>query len=97
MLLKRDQWRRESGRVQSTIGVRGTINFRNIPSTNIYCLGMVAPHPLSGELFLTFGKKLGQPTTDAVDQVLERIREAYPSADRICWINLRLVANDLPR
>jgi hypothetical protein len=41
-LLKSDQWRRESRKVQSTIGVRGTINFRNIPRTNIYALGEIS-------------------------------------------------------
>ncbi|KAG8898129.1 hypothetical protein FRB99_007645 [Tulasnella sp. 403] len=36
-LLKSDLWRGESRKVAS--GVRGAINFRNVPGTNIYCLG----------------------------------------------------------
>lgn len=38
-LLKSDLWKRESQKVKSTLAVRGTINFRNIPGTNIYALG----------------------------------------------------------
>ncbi|KAG8953141.1 hypothetical protein FRC04_003089 [Tulasnella sp. 424] len=36
-LLKSDMWHAESQRVEN--GVRGAINFRNVPGTNIYCLG----------------------------------------------------------
>ena len=38
-LLKSDLWKRESRRIQSTVAIRGAINFRNIPGTNIYALG----------------------------------------------------------
>ncbi|KAF8322469.1 hypothetical protein DL93DRAFT_2123864 [Clavulina sp. PMI_390] len=68
-LLKSDQWRKENLKFSDLIHVRGTINFRNIPGTNIYALG--------------------QPTEDAIDQVLDRVHEAHPEAQRICWINLR--------
>ena len=33
----------------------------------------------------------GQPTIEAVGEVLDRIREAHPSAQQIFWINLRYV------
>lgn len=36
-LLKSDQWLRESHHVEQ--GVRGAINWRNIPGTKIYALG----------------------------------------------------------
>ncbi|KDQ57083.1 hypothetical protein JAAARDRAFT_194263 [Jaapia argillacea MUCL 33604] len=66
-LLKSDQWLSESQHVEH--GVRGAINFRNIPGTNIYALG--------------------QPTVEAIDEVVERVRSAHPEADRIMWITLR--------
>jgi len=49
--------------------VRGAINFRQVPDTNIYALG--------------------QPTIEAIDEVLERIRDAHPGASKIIWITLR--------
>src|ERR1700722_1484635 len=67
MLLKSDQWRGESHHVVH--GVRGAINFRNIPGSNIYALG--------------------QPTVDAIDEVVARVKGAHPAADRIVWITLR--------
>ena len=67
MLLKSDQWLRESQRV--TDGVRGAINFRNIPGTMIYALG--------------------QPTLQAIDEVVDRVREANPGVERILWLCLR--------
>ncbi|EPT01640.1 hypothetical protein FOMPIDRAFT_1119753 [Fomitopsis schrenkii] len=66
-LLKSDQWLSESHRVAN--GVRGAINFRHIPNTNIYALG--------------------QPTLEAIDEVVERVRSAHPEANRILWITLR--------
>lgn len=66
-LLKSDQWHRESHHVSN--GVRGAINFRNIPGTQIYALG--------------------QPTLDAIDEVVSRVRDTHPSAERIIWITLR--------
>ena len=66
-LLKSDQWHRESHQVSN--GLRGAINFRNIPGTQIYALG--------------------QPTLDAIDEVVGRVKAAYPSAERILWITLR--------
>jgi hypothetical protein len=36
-LLKSDQWLRESHHLEQ--GIRGAINWRNIPRTNIYALG----------------------------------------------------------
>jgi hypothetical protein len=66
-LLKSDQWRRESHHVEH--GVRGAINFRNIPDSNIYALG--------------------QPTVEAIDEVVRRVKRAHPNADRIVWITLR--------
>lgn len=66
-LLKSDQWLSESHKV--AYGVRGAINFRNIPNTNIYALG--------------------QPTLEAIDEVVERVRSAHPDANRILWITLR--------
>lgn len=67
MLLKSDQWLRESHQVAD--GVRGAINFRNIPGTKIYALG--------------------QPSQEAIDEVVDRVREANPTAERILWITLR--------
>ncbi|KAF9000645.1 inositol hexakisphosphate-domain-containing protein [Cyathus striatus] len=66
-LLKSDQWLRESTRVEHA--VRGAINFRQVPGTNIYALG--------------------QPSVEAVDEVLHRIKDAHPSAPKIVWITLR--------
>lgn len=66
-LLKSDQWLRESHRVQ--YGVRGAINFRQVPDTNIYALG--------------------QPTMEAIDEVVHRVREAHPDAPKVVWITLR--------
>ena len=67
MLLKSDQWLSRSSNVSH--GVRGAINFRNIPGTNIYALG--------------------QPTLEAVDEVVRRVHGAHPEATRIVWITLR--------
>ncbi|KAI0072968.1 hypothetical protein K474DRAFT_1723915 [Panus rudis PR-1116 ss-1] len=66
-LLKSDQWLSKDQNMAD--GVRGAINFRNIPGTNIYALG--------------------QPTLDAIDEVVERVRQANPQSDRITWITLR--------
>lgn len=66
-LLKSDQWFRESQQVAD--GVRGAINFRNIPGTKIYALG--------------------QPSLAAIDEVVKRVRQAHPNAERILWITLR--------
>ena len=66
-LLKSDRWFSASHRVPN--GVRGAINFRNIPNTNIYALG--------------------QPSLEAIDEVVERVRSAHPEANRILWITLR--------
>ncbi|KAJ7471451.1 inositol hexakisphosphate-domain-containing protein [Mycena galericulata] len=66
-LLKSDQWLQESHHVEH--GVRGAINFRRVPTTNIYALG--------------------QPTLEAIDEVVTRIKNAHPSAQRIIWITLR--------
>ncbi|RDB25649.1 Paladin [Hypsizygus marmoreus] len=66
-LLKSDQWLRESHHVEH--GVRGAINFRQIPQTSIFALG--------------------QPTLEAIDEVVNRVKEAHPSAQRIVWIALR--------
>jgi hypothetical protein len=32
---------------------------------------------------------LGQPTLEAIEEVLDRIKTAHPSAERIVWITLR--------
>lgn len=32
---------------------------------------------------------LGQPTLEAIDEVVQRVRDAHPSAKRIVWIALR--------
>ncbi|KAA1467713.1 hypothetical protein DENSPDRAFT_832824 [Dentipellis sp. KUC8613] len=66
-LLKSDQWFSESQDMAD--GVRGAINFRNIPGTKIYALG--------------------QPTEEAIDEVVARVKKAHPEADRILWITLR--------
>ncbi|KAJ7193929.1 inositol hexakisphosphate-domain-containing protein [Mycena pura] len=66
-LLKSDQWLQESHHVDH--GVRGAINFRRVPGTNIYALG--------------------QPTLEAINEVVARITRAHPSAQRIIWITLR--------
>ncbi|KAI0784287.1 inositol hexakisphosphate-domain-containing protein [Abortiporus biennis] len=66
-LLKSDQWFSESRQVSENI--RGAINFRNIPSTNIYALG--------------------QPTLEAIDEVVARVRKDNPTCDKITWITLR--------
>ena len=49
--------------------MRGAINFRNIPGTNIYALG--------------------QPTAEAINEVIDRIKCAHPEASRIAWVTLR--------
>jgi hypothetical protein len=49
--------------------LRGAINFRNIPGTNIYALG--------------------QPTVEAIDEVIGRMKRAHPDAGRILWVTLR--------
>ncbi|KAG2017712.1 hypothetical protein CC2G_007200 [Coprinopsis cinerea AmutBmut pab1-1] len=67
MLLKSDQWLRESHQVEH--GVRGAINFRQVHGTSIYALG--------------------QPTISAIDEILWRLRQAHPSADKIVWLTLR--------
>ncbi|OJT02262.1 Paladin [Trametes pubescens] len=66
-LLKSDQWLSRSSHVAH--GVRGAINFRNIPGTNIYALG--------------------QPTLEAIDEVVRRVQAENPDASRIMWITLR--------
>ncbi|PCH42051.1 hypothetical protein WOLCODRAFT_119866, partial [Wolfiporia cocos MD-104 SS10] len=66
-LLKSDQWLSQSHQVAD--GVRGAINFRNIPGTKIYALG--------------------QPTLEAIDEVVGRVRAAHPGANRILWLALR--------
>ncbi|KAK0223506.1 inositol hexakisphosphate-domain-containing protein [Armillaria fumosa] len=66
-LLKSDQWLSQGRSVDD--GVRGAINFRRVPGTNIYALG--------------------QPTIEAIDEVVDRIKDAHPSAQRVVWITLR--------
>ncbi|KAG7089324.1 hypothetical protein E1B28_011021 [Marasmius oreades] len=66
-LLKSDQWLRESHRVEN--GVRGAINFRRNPGTNIYALG--------------------QPTLEAIDEVVRRVKQEHPRARRVIWVTLR--------
>lgn len=66
-MLKSDQWLSRSSHVAH--GVRGAINFRNIPGTNIYALG--------------------QPTLEAIDEVVRRVQAENPEASRIMWITLR--------
>lgn len=65
-LLKSDQWLRRQTVEDS---IRGAINFRQTPNSNIYALG--------------------QPTVEAVDEVVSRIKFAHPDAPRIVWITLR--------
>ncbi|KAF8176691.1 inositol hexakisphosphate-domain-containing protein [Mycena galopus ATCC 62051] len=66
-LLKSDQWLQESHHVDH--GVRGAINFRRVPMSQVYALG--------------------QPTLEAINEVVARIKNAHPSAQRIIWITLR--------
>lgn len=66
-LLKSDQWVRESYHVEN--GVRGAINFRQVPGADIYALG--------------------QPTLEAIDEVISRIKSTHPNASKIVWITLR--------
>ncbi|KAJ4477327.1 inositol hexakisphosphate-domain-containing protein [Lentinula aciculospora] len=66
-LLKSDLWIRESYAIEHDI--RGAINFRRTPGTNIYALG--------------------QPTTEAIDEVVRQVKVDNPSAQRIVWITLR--------
>jgi len=66
-LLKSDRWLSESQ--HASLEMRGAINFRNIPGTNIYALG--------------------QPTIEAIDEVIDRIKLAHPEAGRITWVTLR--------
>lgn len=68
-LLKSDQWTRESHSIDIDNDIRGAINFRGTPNTNIYALG--------------------QPTTEAIDQVVRRVKLDHPLAQRIVWITLR--------
>jgi Inositol hexakisphosphate len=49
--------------------MRGAINFRNIPGTNIYALG--------------------QPTLEAIGEVVDRVKCAHPEAKHIVWVTLR--------
>lgn len=65
-LLKSDQW---VSRQTVEDSIRGTINFRQIPNSNIYALG--------------------QPTAEAIDGVIAKIKYAHPDALRIVWITLR--------
>jgi len=65
-LLKSDQW---VSRQKIEDSIRGAINFRNIPNSNIYALG--------------------QPTAEAIDDVIARIKCVHPDALRIVWITLR--------
>lgn len=65
-LLKSDQWLRRQTVEDS---IRGAINFRSIPNSNIYALG--------------------QPTVEAVDDVISKIKHTHGSAPRIVWITLR--------
>ncbi|KAJ3508107.1 hypothetical protein NLJ89_g5936 [Agrocybe chaxingu] len=66
-LLKSDQWLRESSHVEHE--VRGAINFRQVPGTEIYALG--------------------QPTLEAIDEVVSRIKNNHPNASKVVWITLR--------
>ncbi|KAF9561985.1 hypothetical protein CPC08DRAFT_707027 [Agrocybe pediades] len=66
-LLKSDQWLGESHHVED--GVRGAINFRRVPDSDIYALG--------------------QPTVEAIDEVLKRIKRNEPYATKIVWVTLR--------
>ena len=66
-LLKSDQWLRESHHVDH--GVRGAINFRQVPESKVYALG--------------------QPTIEAIDELVSRIKKAHPTSSKIVWITLR--------
>ncbi|KAJ3797672.1 inositol hexakisphosphate-domain-containing protein [Lentinula aff. detonsa] len=66
-LLKSDLWIRESHAIKYDI--RGAINFRRTPGTNIYALS--------------------QPATEAIDEVVRRVKVDNPTARRIVWITLR--------
>ncbi|KIJ51469.1 hypothetical protein M422DRAFT_157971 [Sphaerobolus stellatus SS14] len=66
-LLKSDQWLQESD--PSEHHIRGAINFRNVPGTNIYALG--------------------QPSLEAIDTVIAKVKADHPAADKIVWITLR--------
>lgn len=66
-LLKSDQWLGESHHVEH--GVRGAINFRQVPDSDIYALG--------------------QPTIEAIDEVVDRIKITHPYASKIVWVTLR--------
>jgi hypothetical protein len=70
MILKNDQWRVASveGEVPS-IPIRGAINFRRVPDSNLY--------------------GLSQPTQDAIEKVLENVRQGMDSNGQIVWMNLR--------
>lgn len=73
MLLKSDLWRSEEHDAGPE-SVRGAINFRNIPGTNIYALG--------------------QPNEETIEAVVRRVKEDYPSVDKVAWINLRCVSTN---
>jgi Inositol hexakisphosphate len=66
-LLKSDQWHSESQPM--SFEMRGAINFRNIPGTNIYALG--------------------QPTVEAIGEVVDRVKYSHPEAKHIVWVALR--------
>lgn len=66
-LLKSDQWRKEDHHVQD--GIRGAINFRQIPGTNMYALG--------------------QPTIEAIEEVVSRVKADHHGTSRVIWITLR--------
>jgi hypothetical protein len=84
--LKSDQWFQKSQHMAN--GVRGAINFRNIP---------VSAHPPQSQILIdtpTLEQEtpiyaLGQPTVDAIEEVVRRIRLDYPKAGKILWITLR--------
>lgn len=67
-LLKSDQWHGEWQ--ETSAAVRGVINFRQVPGTQIYCLG--------------------QPTLDALDEILRRVKvHAEPGSEHVVWVTLR--------
>ncbi|KAJ3760289.1 inositol hexakisphosphate-domain-containing protein [Lentinula raphanica] len=67
-LLKSDLWIREAfDDIQ--FDIRGAINFRRTPGTNIYALG--------------------QPTIEAIDEVVRQVKVDHPTTQRIVWITLR--------
>ena len=66
-LLKSDQWLVEAN--DTSHGVRGASNFRNIGGTSIYALG--------------------QPSADAIDEVVNKVKNEHPRAEHITWITLR--------